>query len=101
MQCCEVTQNNSDRKQWAGNTHMCVWDALRQAKRRLHSCKQAEHESNTINVKNVKNLIGIMKHYDGKLFDNKMLMDTIKEAAKNDENSLSTKNANVEWKISV
>ena len=45
-------------------SHTCVWDALSQAKRRFYSYRQGEHESNTMHVKNLKNLFSIVEYYD-------------------------------------
>ena len=60
-------------------SHTCLWDALSEAKRRFYSYKQADHESNTMHVKNLKNLLSVVEYYDGEIFEDEVLMKEVKE----------------------
>ena len=71
-------------------THTCIWDALSQAKRRFYAYKQGDHEPNSIHVKNLKNLASVVEHYGGKLFEDKILEETIMKEAKLKGESITT-----------
>ena len=54
---------------------------MSKAKRRFYTYKQREYESNVVHVKNVKSLLSVVEHYDGKLFeDEALLKEALKEA---------------------
>ena len=63
-------------------SHTFAWDALSQAKRRFYSYRQGEHESNTMHVKNLKNLFSIVEYYDEKMLEDQVLLKTVKDKAK-------------------
>ena len=69
-------------------SNTCVWDALSQAKRRFYAYKQADHEPNAVHVKNLKNLFSVIEYYDGNMFEDEVLMNSIKEDATNSGESI-------------